>query len=106
MQAENEIVHIQQIHSTTFEIFHQALSNRKLVILIAKGNSSSYNMLSHIYLGKSPYLYLTLLYLYKKEKNLDCPQNDFWASPMFQSQIFCPVVSAHTLYNILHLKKI
>ena len=46
MQAENEIVHIQEIPNTTFEIFHQDFSNRKLVIFIAKGNSSSYNIVA------------------------------------------------------------
>ena len=77
MKAENEIVHIQQIHSTAFEKFHQAFSNRKLVILIAKGNSSSYNMFSQIYLGKIPFLHLTLLYLYKKGKTFGMPQYAF-----------------------------
>ena len=45
----------------------------KLVILIAKGNSSSYNIISQIYLGKCHLLHLTLLYLYKIAKPLDCP---------------------------------
>ena len=33
---------------TAFEKFHQAFSNRKIVILIAKGNSSSYNRFSQV----------------------------------------------------------
>ena len=46
-------------------------------VFIAKGNSSSYNILSQIYLEKSLYLYLSLLYLYKKEKLLDYPKMTF-----------------------------
>ena len=102
--TENEIVHIQHIHSTAFEIFHQAFSNRKVVILIAKGNSYSYNIISQIYLGKSPHLHLTLLYLYKKAKLLGCPKETFGLPQCFNPKL-CHVVSAHTLYNILHLKQ-
>ena len=113
MQAENEIVHIQQIHSTTFEIFHQDFSNKKRVILIAKGNCSSYNIISQIYLGKSPLLHLTLLYLYKTTKLLGFPLGGLWAPPVtfglppncLISQ-FCLLVSAYDLYNMLHFRLI
>ena len=48
--------------------------------------------------------YQTLLYLYKKK--------NFWASPKWllgfpnvSTPKICPIVSAHQLYNILHLKQ-
>ena len=53
---------------------------------------------------KSPNLHLTLLYLYKKEKLLDWPKMNFGLPQRF-NPTFCLVVSAHKLYNILHLKQ-
>ena len=61
-------------------------------------------MFSQIYLGKNPLFPPTLLYLYKKEKLLGCPKMTFGVPQRFNPKS-CPVVSAHTLYNILHLKQ-
>ena len=60
---------------------------QKLVILIAKINSSSCNILSQIYLWKSPLSTSNSPILIQKGKKFGLPQNEFWASPTFQSKI-------------------
>ena len=52
-------------------------------------------------MGKqSPFLHLTLLYLYKKSKLLGCPQMTFGLPQCF-NPTFCLVVSAHKLQKNL-----
>ena len=92
------MVHIQHIHGIAFEKFHQVFSNRKIVILIAKGNSSSYNRFSQVSKEKVPLLCLILLYLYYKQNSCAAPR---WplAPPAVLTSQFCPFVSAHDSYK-------
>ena len=61
---------------------HQSSFNRKTVIFIAKGSSSSYNKFP-VLLGKKALLFSTLPTFIQKEKFGWASQSDLWASQPF-----------------------